>query len=91
MEIELKNLKGTRDYLPGEQKLRNKIRDTLEKVFLSYGYESVAIPIPIENLEPVGDTIDENKNRAVERIPVERILDDGGKTIERFSHIDGTG
>ena len=45
MEIELKNLKGTRDYLPEEQKLRNKIRDTLEKVFLSYGYRPLETPM----------------------------------------------
>ena len=58
--------------------------------FKSLVPKSVAVPIPIENLETVGDTIDENKERAVEWILVERVLDDGSKTIERFSHIDGS-
>ena len=37
-EIELKNIKGTNDYLPKEQMLRNKIINTLSKVFETYGY-----------------------------------------------------
>jgi histidyl-tRNA synthetase len=45
MEIELKNLKGTRDYLPTEQQIRNKIRNTLETVFHRYGYRPLETPI----------------------------------------------
>lgn len=45
MEIELKNLKGTRDYLPAEQQLRNKIRNTLEEVFQRYGCRPMETPI----------------------------------------------
>ena len=37
-EIELKNIKGTNDYLPKEQILRNRIINTLSKVFENYGY-----------------------------------------------------
>ena len=38
MEIELKNIKGTNDYLPKEQMLRNKIINTLSKNFEKFGY-----------------------------------------------------
>ncbi len=45
MEIELKNLKGTRDYLPAEQQLRNKIKNTLENVFQKYGCRPLETPV----------------------------------------------
>jgi len=59
--------------------------------FKSFVPKSVAVSIPIENLEPIGSAIDEYEERAVEGILVERVLDDSGKTVERFSHIDGSG
>jgi len=37
-EIELRNIKGTNDYLPKEQILRNKIINKLSAVFEKYGY-----------------------------------------------------
>ena len=37
-KVELKNIKGTFDYLPNEQILKNKIINKLSKVFESYGY-----------------------------------------------------
>lgn len=37
-EIELRNIKGTNDYLPKEQILRNKIINKLSNVFEKYGY-----------------------------------------------------
>ena len=37
-DFELKNIKGTNDYLPQEQILRNKIINTLSKTFEKYGY-----------------------------------------------------
>jgi len=43
-EIELKNLKGTDDYLPKEQILRNKIINTLSNVFETYGYLPLETP-----------------------------------------------
>lgn len=45
MDIKLVNLKGTKDYLPEEQYLRNKIRFTLEEVFKSYGFRPLETPI----------------------------------------------
>lgn len=37
-DFELKNIKGTKDFLPKEQIIRNQIIDTLKKVFECYGY-----------------------------------------------------
>ena len=45
MDIKLVNLKGTKDYLPEEQYLRNKIRFTLEEVFKSYVFRPLETPI----------------------------------------------
>lgn len=44
-KIELKNVKGTYDYLPEQQKIRNYINDTLKKVFEKYGYQPLETPI----------------------------------------------
>ena len=43
MEIELKNLKGTRDYLPAEQQFMHKIKNTLENVFQKYVYRRLKL------------------------------------------------
>ena len=44
-KIELKNVKGTYDYLPNEQKIRNFINDTLKNIFEKYGYQPLETPI----------------------------------------------
>ena len=44
-KIELKNIKGTYDYLPSEQKIRNYINDTLKDIFEKYGYQPLETPI----------------------------------------------
>ena len=44
-EIILKNVKGTYDYMPEEQKIRDYIKDTLRKVFEEYGYMPLETPI----------------------------------------------
>lgn len=38
-EIELRNVKGTTDYSPREQYIRNYISDTLKCVFEKYGFK----------------------------------------------------
>lgn len=43
--MELKNLKGTEDFLPKEQIIRNKIIDTLKTNFEKYGYMPLETPI----------------------------------------------
>lgn len=44
-EIKIQNLKGTTDYLPEEQILRNKITDVLKSTFELYGYMPLDTPI----------------------------------------------
>ena len=44
-KIELRNLKGTFDFLPEKQMVRNKIVDTLKKYFAVYGYGPLETPI----------------------------------------------
>lgn len=44
-KIELKNLKGTFDFLPEQQSLRAKIMDVLKKNFAKYGYLPLETPI----------------------------------------------
>ncbi|MEW5920932.1 MAG: histidine--tRNA ligase [Bacillota bacterium] len=45
MNLELRNLKGTKDYLPAEQQLRNRIKNTLEAVFARYGCRPLETPV----------------------------------------------
>lgn len=44
-ELELRNVKGTTDYSPREQFIRNYISDTLKEVFEKYGYKPLQTPI----------------------------------------------
>ena len=53
--------------------------------------EGVTVTIPVKDFEPVGGTIDENEKSAVERILLEAVFNDGGQTVERFAHVDGSG
>lgn len=41
----MQNLKGTKDYLPEEQVVRNNIRQTLERVFCLYGFKPLETPM----------------------------------------------
>lgn len=44
-EIELRNVKGTTDYSPREQYIRNYISDTLKGVFEKYGFKPLQTPL----------------------------------------------
>lgn len=44
-EVNLKNVKGSYDYSPSEQSIRNYIQDTLRTVFEEYGYKPLETPI----------------------------------------------
>lgn len=44
-KIELKNVKGSYDYSPSEQRIRYFIQDTLREVFKEYGYQPLETPI----------------------------------------------
>ncbi|MBC8059434.1 MAG: histidine--tRNA ligase [Clostridiaceae bacterium] len=41
----MQNLKGTKDYLPEEQVVRNNIKQTLERVFCLYGFKPIETPM----------------------------------------------
>lgn len=45
MNLELMNLKGTRDFMPWEQKVRKDIIDKLQAAFEKYGYQPLETPI----------------------------------------------
>jgi histidyl-tRNA synthetase len=45
MELKLRNIKGTKDYMPEEQYVRNEIRKKVERVFQCYGYLPLETPI----------------------------------------------
>lgn len=45
MELKLRNIKGTKDYMPEEQYGRNEIRKKIESVFECYGYLPLETPI----------------------------------------------
>lgn len=45
MSMELKNLKGTRDFMKNEQRVRNEIINKLQQVFENYGYEPIETPV----------------------------------------------
>lgn len=44
-EMELRNVKGTTDYSPKEQYIRNYISDTLKNVFEKYGFKPLQTPL----------------------------------------------
>lgn len=43
-DVEIRNVKGTFDYLPKEQRIRNYVTNTLTEVFESFGYLPVVTP-----------------------------------------------
>lgn len=43
-DVKLRNVKGTFDFSPKEQKIRNYIQDTLKEIFEEYGYEPLETP-----------------------------------------------
>lgn len=45
MSVELRNLKGTKDFMPREQRLRNEIISKLREIFQCYGYQPLETPI----------------------------------------------
>ena len=43
--MKILNVKGTNDYLPQEQLIRNYINTKLKETFLEFGYSSIETPI----------------------------------------------
>ena len=50
----------------------------------------IAVLVPIKDFESVGRLVDEDEERAVERILLKAVFDDGGESVERLSHVDGS-
>lgn len=46
--MKLSNLKGTKDYMPESQRLRNRIREIIEDAFMRYGFKPLETPILCE-------------------------------------------
>lgn len=51
--MKLQAVKGTKDFLPKEQSLRDYVKNTIEETYKSYGYSKISTPIleDIENLK----------------------------------------
>ena len=45
MAIELRNLKGTGDFMPQEQRVRQEIIRKLQDIFEKYGYQPIETPV----------------------------------------------
>ncbi len=45
MNDQLQNVKGTQDFLPDQQRLRDEIRQVMERNFRQYGYQPIETPI----------------------------------------------
>ncbi len=43
--MQIQNVRGSYDYLPNEQRIRNYIINTLKDVFVSFGYKSIETSI----------------------------------------------
>lgn len=76
-EISLKNVKGSYDYLPEEQKIRNYIKDTLKEVFEEYGYKPLETPI-LCYFDLLAGKYDENNDILNE---IYKLSDQGGRKL----------
>ena len=75
------------DHLTGLRECDGKAKTSGFEAFVP---KSVAVTVPVEDFEPVSRTIDEDEEGPVERVLLETVFDDGGESVERFSHVDGT-
>lgn len=77
MENMLRNVKGTKDYMPQEQGLRNRIRQTFEEVFAAYGCKPLETPT-LQYFELLGSKYGGGAEILKE---VYRINDQGGRDL----------
>jgi hypothetical protein len=57
--------------------------------FESFGPDSQAVLIPVEEFEPIAATVAEDEQIPGEWVLFEVIADDSGKTIEALTHVGG--
>lgn len=75
--LKIQNVRGCYDYLPKEQRLRNYVIDTLKKVFIEYGYQSIETPI-LCYYDMLSDKYDENNDILKE---IYKLTDQGQRNL----------
>ncbi len=75
--MKLQNVKGSIDYLPEEQKIRNNINNILRETFEEYGYLSIETPI-LMYYDVLSDKYDENNDLLKE---IYQLTDQGKRNL----------
>jgi len=53
MTMEIRNLRGTSDFMPQEQRVRQEVITKLQGIFQCYGYQPLETPILCYSLLPL--------------------------------------
>ena len=75
--MKIENVKGSYDYLPNEQIIRNYITDTLKEVFIKYGYNPIETPI-LNYYDMLSDKYDSNNDILKE---IYKLTDQGNRKL----------
>ena len=75
--MKIQNVKGSYDYLPKEQRIRNYINKILIETFEEYGYKSIETPI-LSYYDILSDKYDENNDILKE---IYRLKDQGNRDL----------
>ena len=75
--MKIQNVKGSYDYLPKEQRIRNYINKILVETFEEYGYKSIETPI-LSYFDILSDKYDENNDILKE---IYRLKDQGNRDL----------
>lgn len=75
--MKIQNVKGSYDYLPKEQRIRNYINKILVETFEEYGYKSIETPI-LSYYDILSDKYDENNDILKE---IYRLKDQGNRDL----------
>ena len=75
--MEIKNVKGGYDFLPGEQRIRNYIMEALKETFAKYGYGPIETPI-LCYYDILVDKYDENNDIVNE---IYKLKDQGNRSL----------
>ena len=75
--MKIQNVKGSYDYLPKEQRIRNYINKILVETFEKYGYKSIETPI-LSYYDILSDKYDENNDILKE---IYRLKDQGNRDL----------
>ena len=75
--MKIENVKGSYDYLPNEQIIRNYIIETLKEVFEKYGFNSIETPI-LNYYDMLCDKYEENNDILKE---IYKLTDQGNRSL----------